>query len=54
MGGKADAHILFDLTSANDGQLPVKNYIELDINSLGLKVSNVGFPILEEPNKSPG
>ena len=36
---------------ANDGQLPMKTYIELDINFLGLKVSNVGFLILKEPNR---
>ena len=48
---KADAHILFNLMVANDGQIPVKNYIKLDINFLGLKVLNVGFLILEEPNR---
>ena len=51
MGEKLDAHILSNLTAANDGQLPVKKYIELDINFWGLKVPNVGFLILEEPNK---
>ena len=35
----------------NDGQLPVKTYIKLDLYFLGLKVSNVGFLILEEPNR---
>ena len=29
----------------------MKAYIELDINFLGLKVPNVGFLILEEPNR---
>ena len=43
MGEKSDAHILFNLTVANDGQLPMKKYIELDINFWGLKVPNVGF-----------
>ena len=28
---KSDAHILFNLTTANDGQLPVKKYIDLDV-----------------------
>ena len=51
MGEKLDAHILFNLTVANDGQIPVKKYVELDINFLGLKVPNVGFLILEEPNR---
>ena len=32
MGEKSDAHILFNLTAANDGQLPVKKYIKLDTN----------------------
>ena len=50
-GEKSDAHILFNLTAANDGQLPMKKYIELDINFLGLKVLNVGFVILEELNQ---
>ena len=44
-GEKAKAHQLFDLTVANDGQLPVKMYTELDINFLGLKVLNVGVLI---------
>ena len=47
----SDAHILFNLTVANDGQLPVKKYVVLDINFLGLKVLNVGFLILEEWNR---
>ena len=51
MGEEADAHILFNLTAANEGQLPMKTYVELDINSLGLKVPNVAFLILEEPNR---
>ena len=53
-GEKMDAHVLFNLMAANDGQLPVKTYIELDVNFLGLKVLNVGFLILEEPNRVPG
>ena len=50
---KADAHTLFNLMLANDGQLSTKTYIELDIHFLGLKVPNVGFLILEEPNRVP-
>ena len=50
-GEKAGANILFSLTVANDGQLPMKTYIELDINFLGLKVPNASFLILEEPNR---
>ena len=46
-GEKAEAHQLFHLTVANDGQLPVKMYTELDINFLGLKVPNVGVLIVD-------
>ena len=42
MGEKADAHVLFNFMTANDGWLPMNTYIELDINFLGLKVLNVG------------
>ena len=45
---KADAHQLFHLTVANDGQFPVKMYTELDISLLGLKVPNVGILIVED------
>ena len=41
-GEKAEAHQLFHLTVANDGQLPVKMYTELDINFLGLKRAKCG------------
>ena len=51
MGEKSDAHILFNLTAANDGQLPVRKHIELDVNFMGLKVPNMGFLIIDEPNK---
>ena len=50
-GEKADAHVLFNLLAANDGWLPMKTYIELDTNVLGMKVLNVGFLILEGPNR---
>ena len=49
-GEKSDAHILFNLTAANEGQLPMKKYVEIGVNVWGLKVPNVGFLILEEPN----
>ena len=50
-GEKADAHTLFKLTVANDGQMPIKMYTELDITFLGLKVLNVGMLIAEELNQ---
>ena len=51
MGEKPDAHSLFRLTFANNGQLPNKMYVELDFTFLGLKVLNVGVLIIEEPNQ---
>ena len=51
MGDKLDAHILFNLTPSNDGQLSMRTYIELDINFMGLKVTKVGFLIINEPNR---
>ena len=50
-GEKADAHNLFKLTVANDGQMPIKMYTELDLTFLGLKVPKVGILIVEEPNQ---
>ena len=50
-GEKADAHCLFKLTVANDGQMPIKMYTELDLTFLGLKVLKVGVLIAEELNQ---
>ena len=50
-GERADAHCLFKLTVANDGQMPIKMYTELDWIFLGLKVPKVGVLIAEEPNQ---
>ena len=50
-GEKADAHNLFKLMVANDGQMPIKMYTELDLTFLGLKVPKVGILIAEEPNQ---
>ena len=50
-GEKANAYNLFKLTIANDGQMPIKMYIELDLTFLGLKVPKVGVLIAEEPNQ---
>ena len=49
-GEKADAHCLFKLTVANDGQMPIKMYTKLDLTFLGLKVPKVDVLIAEEPN----
>ena len=49
---KAKAHQLFHLMVTNDGQLPVKMYIELDINFLGFKVLDVGTLVMEDPSQA--
>ena len=51
MGEKANAHTLFRLTVANDGQMPIRMHTKLDLTLLGLKVPNVGVLIAEEPNQ---
>ena len=50
MGEKADAHSL-SLMVNNDGQLPIKMYVELDLTFLGLKVPYVGVLIINKPNQ---
>ena len=42
------AHQLFHLTVANDWQLPVEMYTELDITFQGLKVLNVGILVVKD------
>ena len=51
MGEKAYADTLFRLTVANDGQMPITMYTELDFTFVGLKVPNVGVLITEESNQ---
>ena len=48
---KATAHSLLKLTVTNDGQMPTKMYIKLNLTFLGLKVPNVGMLFTEEPNQ---
>ena len=50
-GEKANAHCLFKLTVAKDGQMPIKMYTELDSTFLGLRVPKVGVLIAEELNQ---
>ena len=50
-GEKANAHCLFKLTVANDGQMPIKMCTKLDLTFLGLKVPKVGVLIAEEPTQ---
>ena len=50
MGEKANVHVLFNLMVVNYALLPIKMYTELDINYFEMRVLNVGFLIVEEPN----
>ena len=47
----ADAHHLFNLTSASSGAIPLSRYVELDVEFLGLHVPRVRFLITQNPNK---
>ena len=49
--GPADAHNLFDLTSASGGAIPLSRYVELDVEFLRLQVPRVRFLITQNPNK---
>ena len=49
-GEKVNVHNLFKLTVANDRQMPIKMYTELDLTFLGPKLPNVCVLIGEEPN----
>ena len=42
-GSVADTHLLFDLTSASGGAIPLSRYVELDVKFLGIHVLRVGF-----------
>ena len=48
-GSVADAHHLFDLTSASGGAIPLSRYVELDMEFLGLHVPRVRFLITQTP-----
>ena len=50
-GSAADAHHLFDLTSASGGAIPLSRYVKLDVEFLGLHVPRVRFLITQNPNK---
>ena len=44
MGEKSDAHTLFNVTAATDEQLPMKKYIELNVNFYGVKCAECRVP----------
>ena len=53
-GERAHAHVLFNLTVVNEGHLPVKMFMEMDICFLGLKVLNIEFPHFGGTKQCPG
>ena len=47
----ANAHSMFDLTSASGGAILLLRYVELDLEFLGLQVPRVRFLIIQNPKK---
>ena len=50
-GEKSEAHTLFHLTVANNEQLPISKYVELDLNFMGHMVPRVGILVTRDPNQ---
>ena len=50
-GSVADAHHMFDLTSASGGAIPLSGYVKLHVEFLGLQVPRVIFLITWNPNE---
>ena len=48
---KSEAHTLFHFMVANDEQLPITKYFELDLNFIGLIVPRVGILVTRDPNQ---
>ena len=49
-GELLEAHSLFKLSVANNSEMPVSKYFEVDIDLLGFPVSQVGFLVVKDPN----
>ena len=48
---KSGVHTLFNLTVANDEQMPITKYVELDLNFMGLILPRVGILVTRDPNQ---
>ena len=48
---KSEAHTLFHLMVANDEQLPIMKYVELDLNFMGLIFPRAGILVTTDPNQ---
>ena len=49
-GPEANLHNLFDLKGANEGDIPVTKYFEMDVIFLGLRVPKVGCLVVKDPS----
>ena len=45
-----EAHSLFQLSAANNQDMPVSKYFEADISILGFSIPSVGFLVVKDPN----
>ena len=45
----AEAHSLFQLSAANNQDMPVSKYFEADVTILGFRVPSVGFLVVKDP-----
>ena len=50
-GKKSEAHTLLHSTVANDEQLPITKYMELDLNFMGLILPRIGILLTRDPNQ---
>ena len=50
-GEKSESHTLFHLMVANDEQLPITKYVELDLTFMGFIVPRVGILVTRDPNQ---
>ena len=46
----AEAHSLFQLSAANNQDMPVSKYFEADVTILGFCIPSVGFLVVKDPN----
>ena len=45
----AEAHSLFRLSAANNQDMPVSKYFEVDVSILGFNIPSVGFLVVKDP-----
>ena len=48
----AEAHLLFRLSAANNQDMPVTKYFEVNISILGFQIPSVGFLVVKDPQFS--